>query len=119
MFIVASDLSEAQRETYQYPFSRRNVPAWTLGAVKTVFMDFFRTPKSSMEHPSLRVSGHGGSTSRTFIVEKKWETNVDNGPQTKQPVSKVPLMMKGRVFWTWDDNAYAWQSKKFKDREMR
>ena len=46
-----------------------SVPACTLEAVKTVFMDLFCTPTSSMENPSLRVSGHGGSTSRTFVVE--------------------------------------------------
>ena len=50
-----------------------NVTAYTLEAVKTVFMELFCTPKSSMENPSLRVSGHGGSTSRTFIVENSAE----------------------------------------------
>ena len=32
-------------------------------------MELFCTPKSSMENPSLRVNRHGGSTSKTLIVE--------------------------------------------------
>ena len=46
-----------------------NDPAKTLEVVKTVLKDLFCTAKSSKDNPSLRVSGHGGSTSRTFIVE--------------------------------------------------
>ena len=70
MFIVASDLSEAQRETHKFlALKEMNVTVYTLEAVKTVFVALFCTRKSSMENPSLRVSGHGGSTNRTFIVE--------------------------------------------------
>ena len=71
MFIVASDLNEAQRErlTSSLSLQGMNVTANTLDAVQTVFVDFFCSPKSSMENPSLRVNGHGGSTNRTFIVE--------------------------------------------------
>ena len=46
-----------------------NVTVYIFEAVKTVFVELFCTPKSSMENPSLRVSGHGGSTNRTLIVE--------------------------------------------------
>ena len=71
MFIVASDLSEAQRERLTSSLSLQgvNVTAYTFEAVRTVFVELFCTPKSSMENPSLRVNGHGGSTNRTFIVE--------------------------------------------------
>ena len=37
--------------------------------MKTVFVELFCTPKSSMENPSLRVNKYGSHTSRTFIVE--------------------------------------------------
>ena len=69
MFIVASDLSE--RETHKFPFSSGNmtVTAYTFQAVRTVFVELFCTPKSSMENPLLRVSRHGSSMNRTFIVE--------------------------------------------------
>ena len=72
MLIVASDLSEVQRERdSQVPLSLQglNVTACTLEAVKTVFLELFCTPKSSIKNPSLRVSAHGSSTNRTFIVE--------------------------------------------------
>ena len=57
-----------------------------------------------MENPSLRMDGHGGGMNRTFMVEDYGEENLDNGPQTKELVSKVTLIMKGGVFWTWIDN---------------
>ena len=46
-------------------------------AVQTLFVELFSAPKSSMENPSLRVKGHGGSMNRYFILLK---TNLDNGP---------------------------------------
>ena len=72
MFIVASDLNEAQRERLTSSLSLRgiNVTAYTLDAVQRVFVELFCSPKSSMENPSLLVCGHGGSTNRTFFVEK-------------------------------------------------
>ena len=75
-----------------------NVTAYTLDAVKTVFVELFCARKSYMENPSLRVNGHRGSMNRTFIVKNMLKTNLDNGPETKKLVSKVTLVMKGRVF---------------------
>ena len=70
MFIVVSDVSEAQKRDSQVPFSPgTNVPAYTFEAVRTVFLELFCTPKSSIENPSLRVSRHVSSMNRTFIVE--------------------------------------------------
>ena len=46
-----------------------NVTAYTFEAVRTTFLELFCTPNSSMENPSLRVSGHVSSMNRTFIVE--------------------------------------------------
>ena len=64
------------------------ITACTLDAVKTVFVELFCSPKSSMENPSLRVSGHDGSTSTTFIVENyaedeygQWATDEVTGEQ--------------------------------------
>ena len=55
MFIVASDLSEAQRERLTSSLSLKgvNVAACTFDAVWTVFVELFGTPRSSMENPSL------------------------------------------------------------------
>ena len=81
-FIVASDLSEAQRERLR----ERKSLLMPFDAVRTVLMELFFTPKSSMENPSLRVNKHGGSTSKTFIVEDytedgygRWATDEATG----------------------------------------
>ena len=58
MFVVANDLSGAQRERLESSLSLQGVEvtAYTLEAARTVFVDLFCTPKSSMENPSLRVN---------------------------------------------------------------
>ena len=71
MFIVASDLSAAQRDSQTSALSLNgmNITAYTFEAVRTTFLELFCTPISSMENPSLRMSGHVSSMNRTFIVE--------------------------------------------------
>ena len=71
MFIVGSNLNEAQRERLTSSLSLRNisVTAYTLDTVQPVFVELFCAPKSSMENPSLRVSSSGSNTSRTYIAE--------------------------------------------------
>ena len=62
--IAVSDLNEAQRESERdsqvpFLFGEGMSLLTPFEAVRTVFVELFCTPKSSMENPSLRVSGHG------------------------------------------------------------
>ena len=100
MFIVACDLSESQRERLTSSLSLKgmNVTAYTVEAVKTVFVELFCTPKSSMENPKLRANRHGGSTNRTFIVDNYAEDEFGQ--------------------WAIDDE-YTWQSRPSKGRQVR
>ena len=70
MFIVASDLGEAQRERLTSSLSLKgiNVAAYTFDTVRTVFVELFCTPRSSIENPSLRASGYGNDRNRSFLV---------------------------------------------------
>ena len=121
MFTVVSNLSEAQRErlTSSLSVQGMNVTVCTFEAVRTVFVELFCTPKSSMENSSLHVSGHGSSMNRTFIVEDcaeddfgQWGTDEVTGEQGH--------IDGGRSFsWTWDDNGYAWQSRPVKGRHVK
>ena len=73
MFFVASDLDEAQRERpYKFSFSSQHDCSCLhpLMQYKQSLWELFCSSKSSMENPSLDVSGHGGSASITFIVRK-------------------------------------------------
>ena len=76
-----------------------NVTAYTFEAVRTLFVELFCTPKSSMKNPSLRVSGHGSSMNRTFIVEDcaaddfgRWATD--------EVTSEQGYIDDERFFWT-------------------
>ena len=121
MFIVASDLSEAQRERLTSSLSLQGVEvtAYTSEAVRRVFVELFCTPKSSMENPSLRVNKCGSHTSRTFIVEDviedefgKWATDEVTGEQGD-------VDDEGSCFWTWDNNEYAWRSRSCRARKLK
>ena len=58
MFIIASDLSDAQRERLKSSHSLlgMNVTAYTFESERTVLVELFCTPKSSMKNPSLLVT---------------------------------------------------------------
>ena len=103
MFIVAGDLNDAQRGrlTSSLSLQGMNVTDYTLEAVKTVFVDLFCSPKSSMENPSLRVSGHGGSTSRTFIVEDYPEDEYGQWATDEATVEQGWIDDERSCFWTW------------------
>ena len=79
-----------------------NVTANVFESVRTVFVELFCTPKSSMQNPSLRVSGHVSSMNRTFIVEDHAEDDLDNGPKMGYNDDERSC------FWTWDDTVCAW-----------
>ena len=107
---TAGDPREAQRERLTSSlFSPVNITADTLVAVQTVFVELFCAPENSMENPSLFMSGHGGSTNRTFIVEDypedeygQWATDEVTGEQgytaglAVQKVSGSPSQKKKR-----------------------
>ena len=72
-----------------------------------------------MQNPSLFVSGHDGSTNRTFIVEDypedeygQWATDEVTGEQGSVDDERS-------CFWAWDDNEHGWQFSQFRSREAK
>ena len=82
-------------------------------------MELFGTPKSSMENPSLRVNGHGGSTSRTIIVETYAEDEFGQWAIDEVTGEQGYVDGERSCFWTWDDNEFFWQSRPCEGREVR
>ena len=103
MFNVARDLSEAQRVRLTSSLPLRRIPAYTFEAVRTVFVEMFCTPKSSMENPSFRVSGHVTSMNRTFIVEKYAEDEFGQRAKDEVTGEQGYVDDERSCFWTWDD----------------
>ena len=85
-----------------------NVTVNTLEAVKTVFLGWLCTPKSSMENPSLRVNGHGGSTNRTFIAEDYAEDEFGQWAMDEVTGKQGYIDDERLCVWAWDDNEYTW-----------
>ena len=121
MFDVACDLTDAQRERLasSLSFERTNITAYNFEAVRTTFLELFCTPKSSMEHPSLRVSGHVSSMNGTFIVEDYAED--DFGQRAKDEVTGEQGYVDDErsCFWTRDDTEGVWQSRPYKGRQLK
>ena len=93
-----------------------NVTAYIFEAVRTVFVELFCTPKSSMENPSLRVSGHVSSMDRTFVVEDFAEDDFGQWATDEVTGEQGYIDDERSCFWTWDDTECAWQSSLFKGR---
>ena len=121
MFIVVSDLCEAQRErlTSSLSLQGMTVTAYTFEAVGTVFVELFCTPKSSMENPSLHVRGHGSSMNRTFIVEDCAEDDFGQWATDEVTGEQGYIDDERSCFWTWDDKECAWRSRPFKGRQVK
>ena len=69
VFIVASDLTEPQRERLTSTMTLKGIRIenYTFEAIKEVFLELFCAPRSSLDNPSLRASGQG-SGPRSFVV---------------------------------------------------
>ena len=93
--------------------------AYTFEVVRAVLVELFCTPKSSTEKSSLRANKHGGSTSRTFIVENYTEDEFGQWATDEVTGEQGYIDDERSCFWTWDDNKYTWQSRPFKSRRVR
>ena len=82
--------------------------------VKVAFREFFFSPISSMENPSLRVNIYGGNIDVTFIVDDfiedefgEWVTDEVTGEQGY-------VDDEGSCFWTRDIyDECVWRSRPF------
>ena len=90
MFIVASDLSEAQRERLMSALSLQgmDVTAYTFEAVRKVFVKLFCTPKSSMENSSRRVN------MRTDAKNLVTTARTSHPPEQKETIHMISMLQK-------------------------
>ena len=95
---------ERERLTSSLSLKGMTLTAYTFDAVQTVFVKLFGSPKSSVENPSLRVSGHGGSTNRTFIVENYAEDEYGQWATDEATGEQGYIDDERSSFCTWDDN---------------
>ena len=121
MFLVGSDVNEAQRERLTSSHSLRNttVTAYTLDTVQPVFVELFCALKNSMENPSLRVSGSGSDSSRAFIAENYPEDDYGLVAIDESTGEQGYADDERSCSWTWDDNEYVWQCGPFKSRQVK
>ena len=76
-----------------------NVTVSTCESVKTVFVELFCTPKSSMEN--LRVSGHVSNMNRIFVVEYYAEDVFGQWAKDEVTGEQGYIDDERSCFWTW------------------
>ena len=72
-----------------------------------------------MENPSLRVSGHVTNMKRTLIVEDFAEDDFRQWAKDEVTGEQGHVDDERSCFSTWDDTECAWQSRPFKDRQVK
>ena len=120
VMVVQADLTEQQRERMTSTMVTQGVHVenYTYQGIRQVFTELFCAPKNSWENPSLR----GGRTQgRSFCILGDgeldgaygyWVEDDDSGEQGFLPEVED-------VFWTFDEETYAWVSRKLGHRKLR
>ena len=96
-----------------------DISALTFESVRPVFVELFCSPKSSMENPSLRVSGHVNGMNRTFFVEDYAEDELRQRAKDEVTGEQGYVDDERSCFWTWDDTECVWQSGPFKGSQVK
>ena len=111
MFVVASDLSEAQSKRLTSSVSLKGL---NITAVRTTFLELFCT----MENPSLRVRGHVRSMNRNFIIKDNAEDDFGHWAKEEVTGEQGHVNDERTCFWTWDNTECAWQFRPSKGRQV-
>ena len=120
VMVVQADLAEQQRERMTSTMVTQGVHVenYTYQGIRQVFTELFCAPTNSWENPSPR----GGRTQgRSFCILGDgemdgacgyWAEDGDSGDQGFLPEVED-------VFWTFDEETYAWVSRKLGHRKLR
>ena len=122
MFIVASDLGEAQRERLTSSLSLQrnkchNLHPWE--SENSVNGTVLYAEKFNGESFTPSERTHGGITNRTFIVENYAEDDFGQWAMDQVTGEQGYIDDERSCFWTLDNNEYTWQSRPFKSRQVR
>ena len=120
IFVVLADLTETQRERLASTLALRGVEVqqYTFEGVRTVFIELFCAPRSSLDNPSLRA---GGAANRVFCIMESGEMDQVYGywceDDSTGEVGFLPEIED--VFWVFDDMNECWLARRFTGRSLR
>ncbi len=116
---MLSDLTEVQRERLQSTLSLRglSVQDYMFEIARAAFLVLFCALRSSIENPSLRVSGQG----RTFYIVDYGDMDQSAGYWVVDEETNEEGFLPEfeDVFWVFDDEVSAWVSRPFSGRNLR
>ena len=93
---------------------------YTFEGVRTVFIELFCAPRSSLDNPSLRVGG-AANNSKAFCIIEDGEMDQVFGywAEDDQTGETGFLPETEDVFWVYDDTNEVWLARRFIGRSLR
>jgi hypothetical protein len=118
--VVMGDMNESQRGRFLSFMNIRNIQleGCTFQIVMEAYRELFCAPKSAIDNPSLRSSGAGG---KAFCIVDDGEMDGTQGYWVEDEETGecgFPPEFED-IFWTFDDENFAWMSRPFRGRKLR
>jgi hypothetical protein len=118
--VVMGDMNESQRERFLSFMSIRNIQleGYTFQIVMEAYRELFCAPKSAIDNPSLRSRGAGG---KAFCIVDDGEMDGTQGYWVEdEETGECGFLPEFEdIFWTFDDENFAWMSRPFRGRKLR
>ena len=123
LFIVASDLSNQQREAFtQYQTMHHYaINQYKMGQVTDYFFQVICSQQTHLENPSLRKPVHQRGYRSFSILEDYGECDGHYGfwAQDDEDGAEGVLSAEKDKFLIWDSDNQAWAIRRFRGRRMR
>ena len=107
MTIVQADLTEQQRERLTPHLALRGIALrdYTFNLFRTLFLELFCAPRSSLENPSIRPTNQ----QRTFYVQDYGDLGGSTGYWAAEDTRQVGVVQEFEdTFWVHDETSDAW-----------
>ena len=98
---------------------KRVLADYRLNELRGVYLETFCTTKTSVDHPLLAPSGHGGR--KTFLVIDEGYLDNQEGywVEDEEDGTEGFLEADEDSFWVYDEDSYSWLRRRFQGRKMK
>ncbi|OLP92184.1 hypothetical protein AK812_SmicGene26030 [Symbiodinium microadriaticum] len=98
---------------------KRVLADYRLNELRGVYLEIFCTTKTSVDHPLLAPSGHGGR--KTFLVIDEGHRDNQEGywVEDEEDGTEGFLEADEDSFWVYDEDSYSWLRRRFQGRKMK
>eukprot|EP00439_Symbiodinium_sp_Y106_P051909 s4449_g6.t3 len=117
IFVSLSDLTQDQRQVLTSLMAHRNRVLADYS--REVYLEIFRTTKTSVDNPLLAPSGHGGRKTFLVIDEGYLDNHEGYWVEDEEDGAEGFLEADEDAFWVYDEENYTWFQRRFQGRKMK